>query len=85
MSNRVLGRKGESFWQHEPYDHWVRGQRQFERIARYIEDNLVPAGLCASPEDYRFSSAYAGEDARRGRRHGEPGGSLYRAWCMTKA
>jgi REP element-mobilizing transposase RayT len=62
-ANRILGRKGEAFWQHESYDHWVRDARQFERIARYIEDNPVRAGLCASPADYRFSSAYAGEDA----------------------
>jgi type I restriction enzyme R subunit/putative DNA methylase len=62
-ANRILSRTGEAFWQHESYDHWVRDSRQFERIARYIEDNPVQAGLCPSPADYRFSSAYAGEDA----------------------
>ena len=31
-ANRVLGRTGERFWQAESYDHWVRDDREFERI-----------------------------------------------------
>jgi hypothetical protein len=30
---------------------------------RYIEFNPVSAGLVEKPEDYRWSSAWAGEDA----------------------
>jgi REP element-mobilizing transposase RayT len=62
-ANKILGRTGEPFWQAESYDHWVRNDREFERICRYIEDNPVRAGLAATPEDYRWSSAHAGPKA----------------------
>ena len=44
-ANRVLGRRGETFWQAEWYDHWVRDEKERERIAAYIENNPVKAGL----------------------------------------
>ena len=56
-ANQVLGRSGETFWQAEAYDHWVRDEREMERIAAYIENNPVRAGLAARPEDYAWSSA----------------------------
>ena len=56
-ANRILGRTGETFWQAESYDHWVRDEREMERIAAYIENNPVQAGLAARPEDYAWSSA----------------------------
>jgi REP element-mobilizing transposase RayT len=56
-SNVLLGRAGEPFWQHESYDHWVRNEREFQRIAAYIEENPVSAGLAATPEDWPWSSA----------------------------
>jgi type I restriction enzyme R subunit/putative DNA methylase len=56
-ANQVLGRIGESFWQRESYDHWVRDERERGRIAAYIENNPVQAGLVGRPEDYRWSSA----------------------------
>ena len=59
-ANRLLGRTGEPFWQGESYDHWVRDQREFDRVGRYIENNPVSAGLVLKPEDYRWSSAYVG-------------------------
>ena len=70
-ANRVLGRTGERFWQAESYDHWVRDDRELERVVAYIENNPVKAGLVARPEDYAWSSvagATAGaETSRRGR------------------
>lgn len=30
---------GTAFWQDESYDHWVRDQRELNRIVRYIECN----------------------------------------------
>jgi hypothetical protein len=39
------------------YDHWVRDERELERIAAYIENNPVQAGLATRPEDYAWSSA----------------------------
>ena len=57
-ANRLLNRQGEQFWHRESYDHWVRGDEQYRRIARYIEENPVSAGLVGRAEDYRWSSAY---------------------------
>jgi REP element-mobilizing transposase RayT len=56
-ANRLLGRSGEPFWQHESYDHWVRNEREFNRIVNYIERNPVSAGLARTAEDWPWSSA----------------------------
>jgi REP element-mobilizing transposase RayT len=56
-ANLLLGRTGEPFWQHESYDHWVRNEKEFQRVVAYIERNPVSAGLAAAPEDWRWSSA----------------------------
>ena len=40
-----LGANRGKFWQAESYDHWVRDQIEWNRIAAYIEDNPVKAGL----------------------------------------
>jgi len=55
--NRMLGVIGQPFWQDESYDRWVRNEVEFERIANYIENNPVKAGLCASPEEFAWSSS----------------------------
>jgi len=57
-ANRLLGRSGERFWQAESYDHWVRDEQEFHRIAAYIENNPVAAGLVLRAEDYPWSSAH---------------------------
>lgn len=57
-ANRALHRTGQVFWQDESYDHLVRDQREFDRIASYIEMNPVRAGLVAMPEEFRWSSAW---------------------------
>ena len=56
-ANSLLGRTGEPFWQDESYDHWVRNEREFQRIVAYIEENPVSAGLVTKPEDWPWSSA----------------------------
>jgi putative transposase len=56
-ANALLGRVGEPFWQDESYDHWVRDGKEFDRIARYIEENPVAAGLVQSAELWPWSSA----------------------------
>jgi REP element-mobilizing transposase RayT len=55
--NRMLGLTG-AFWQDESYDRLVRDEREFQRIAHYIEKNPVNAGLAVSPEEFRWSSAW---------------------------
>jgi REP element-mobilizing transposase RayT len=57
-SNKLLGRTGEQFWRRESFDHWVRNEDEWNRIARYIEKNPVKAGLVARIEDYPWSSAH---------------------------
>ena len=56
-ANRILNRTGRKFWQAESYDHWVRDDTERERIAAYIENNPVKAGLVDCPAGYRWSSA----------------------------
>ncbi len=57
-ANRLLDRTGEPFWQKESYDHWVRNEEERLRIAAYIENNPVKAGLVSLAQEYRWSSAY---------------------------
>ena len=65
QANLLLGRTGETFWQHESYDHWIRNDEEKARIHRYIRNNPLIVGLCGSPEEWRWSSAYVSGTARR--------------------
>jgi REP element-mobilizing transposase RayT len=75
-ANRALGRSGR-FWAPEYYDRFMRDERQLEATRAYVENNPVAAGLCAKPEDWRFSSARP--DARTSAEHETPraGGPRY--------
>ena len=53
-----VGMGDEPFWQTESFDHWIRRDEEKARIARYIRNNPVTAGLCARPEEWRWSSAF---------------------------
>jgi REP element-mobilizing transposase RayT len=64
-ANRILERTGR-FWQDESYDRLVRDDTEFQRVQRYIENNPVAAGLCASPEEFRWSSAAPGRSPAAG-------------------
>jgi len=55
-ANRLLGRTGEPFWQRESYDRCVRDSAEFARIATYIENNPLKAGLVQRPGEYAWSS-----------------------------
>lgn len=57
-ANRLLGRKGR-FWAPDYFDRAMRSETQAERTCGYIEYNPVAAGLCAAPEQWRWSSAAA--------------------------
>jgi len=54
--------KHKHFWQTEFFDRWTRDADERERVARYIHNNPVKAGLCEKPEDWRWSSAHASGD-----------------------
>jgi REP element-mobilizing transposase RayT len=66
-ANLLLARSGKPFWQDESYDRVVRTQEEFRRIARYIENNPVRAGLVRTAEQYEWSSAKAACEAAAGR------------------
>jgi putative transposase len=57
-ANRLLGRTGQPFWQRGSYDHWVRSEEEWRRIAAYIENNPIKAGLVSRAEDYRWASGH---------------------------
>jgi REP element-mobilizing transposase RayT len=58
-ANAILKQRGQSFWQPESFDHWIRTEEEFGNIADYIEGNPVKAGLATGPAAYRWSSAAA--------------------------
>jgi len=60
-ANRALGLSGRPFWQRESYDHWIRTEVEWKRIAAYIENNPVRARLVARAMDYSWSSAWVAD------------------------
>jgi len=56
-ANQILARVGQTFWQDESFDRWVRNENEFERTRNYIVQNPVSAGLVKSAEDWPWSSA----------------------------
>ena len=58
-ANRALGRHGP-FWYPEYFDRYIRTEQHFNAVTHYIKQNPVAAGLCPSPEEWRFSSAWQG-------------------------
>jgi REP element-mobilizing transposase RayT len=58
-ANRALDRSG-SFWASEYYDRFMRNEVHLETTRAYVVNNPVVAGLCAFPEDWRYSSAWNG-------------------------
>lgn len=57
QAHKILGKRGEAFWQDESFDHWVRTPAELNKIIRYIENNPVVAGLVPHPQDWPWSSA----------------------------
>jgi len=39
------------------YDRFIRDQKHLSTVQRYIRNNPVKAGLCATPEDWPWGSA----------------------------
>lgn len=54
--NAHLQRAG-TVWQREYHDRFIRDGDHLANVLRYIHDNPVKAGLCSSPEDWRWGSA----------------------------
>jgi REP element-mobilizing transposase RayT len=59
--NKLLPERMVPFWQSESYDHLVRDEDDLHRCCHYTLMNPVNAGLCAQPEDWRWSSAHVAQ------------------------
>ena len=57
-ANKFLKRTGLTFWQPEPFDHWIRNDKEHARCCGYVLNNPVKARLCVAPQDWRWSSAW---------------------------
>ena len=58
-ANVLLHREGV-FWAPEYFDRAVRDAPHFTNAVDYIAMNPVKAGLCAKPENWRFSNSWRG-------------------------
>lgn len=57
-ANRLLSREG-AFWAREYFDRAIRDDAHYANAVRYVERNPEKAGLCAQPDQWRFSSAWS--------------------------
>jgi len=48
---------GETFWQADYFDRYIRDQEHYRMVVRYIENNPVKAGLVREPAQWRWSCA----------------------------
>jgi len=51
---------GSPVWHREYWDRYIRDRKHLEQAIEYIHLNPVKAGLVATPERWRWSSAYPG-------------------------
>jgi len=56
-ANKLLDRVGETFWQGDYFDRYIRDRAHYRKVVRYIENNPVKAGLAREPAQWRWSSA----------------------------
>jgi putative DNA methylase len=52
----MLGLKTRPFWQEEWFDHWVRSEREYQKIIDYIRCNPVKAGLVRNYRAWSYGS-----------------------------
>ena len=57
-ANTRLDRARQPFWQSESFEHWVRNEMEWKRIAHDIEQNPMRGGLAETIEEYPWSSAH---------------------------
>ena len=49
-------------WQEESFDRFIRSEEHLSHVIRYIHENPVKAGICISPDEFRWSSAFVETD-----------------------
>lgn len=62
-ANKLLCRRGK-FWFEDYFDRYIRDSNHYAAVVRYIENNPVKAGLCYSPGDWRYGSAWWNKNER---------------------
>ena len=60
LANRILGRVGQSFWQEEYFDRYIRNEMHLANAFSYTIMNPVKAGICKDWRDYPFTWAKEG-------------------------
>ncbi|MDA1272462.1 MAG: transposase [Verrucomicrobia bacterium] len=56
-ANKILGHVGDTFWQADYFDRYIRDQKLYRKVVRYIENNPGKAGLVREPAQCPWSSA----------------------------
>jgi acetyl-CoA synthetase len=59
--NELLGRS-DSVWQPDYFDRYIRDVDHFNKTVRYIHNNPVKAGLCSTPDEWKYSSVSRNAD-----------------------
>ncbi|MGB0062845.1 MAG: transposase [Terracidiphilus sp.] len=59
QAKKELGSNAE-IWQRGFADHRIRDAEDYDKHVHYIHLNPVKKGLCQSPAEYRYSSAFSG-------------------------
>ena len=59
-ANKIIGAT-EKFWQHESFDRYIRNEKHYWAVIRYIENNPVKARLCSKASEWEFWSAFGRE------------------------
>jgi len=63
-ANKLLNRT-DQFWMDEYFDRYIRNAEHFRNTVKYVENNPVRAGLCSTPSDWPFSSAWFREHVKK--------------------
>lgn len=58
-ANKMLNRTGQ-FWHEDYWDRYIRNERHLLKVIEYIDNNPVKAGLCVTPGEWPYGSAWAG-------------------------
>lgn len=58
---KILGTQGR-LWQRDYWDRYIRDEAHYNATMFYIRNNPVKAGLVEKQSEFRFSSAFCGEE-----------------------
>ncbi len=59
-----LGITEKIFWMREYWDRYIRDEKHYDTVIKYIHNNPVKAKLCSNPENWEWSSVGIEEPSR---------------------